>query len=327
MFWFSKGSLTRRGVLAQGVAATTGLSVTAAGQSLGTRPGDRRFDVVCKSVEADGVRVFYRVAGSENSPVLLLLHGFPNSSVMFQELMPRLADKYRLIAPDIPSFGFTEVPRQRRYNYSFASFAQTLGAFTDALGLKRYAMYVFDFGAPIGFRHALLHPERITGLISQNGNAYEEGLGEAFWKPVRAAWKDPSPERRAALRERISFEGIKALYLAGVPDPAAIAPETYWLDSALAARPGIVDIQVNLKIDYETNIKLYPEFQEFFRKAQAPTLAIWGKHDPAFIPPGAEAFRRDNPKAVVRLLDAGHFALASNVDDISAAIREMRMLG
>ncbi len=220
-----------------------------------------------------------------------------------------------------PSFGFTAIPAERRYSYTFESFATTIGAFTDALGLKRYGMYVFDFGAPIGFRHALVRPERITGIISQNGNAYEEGLGESFWKPVRAAWKDPSDTNRALLRGHIGFEGIKSLYLMGVREPLSIPPENYWLDSALAARPGITEIQVDLKIDYETNIRLYPKFQEFFRQSQVPILAIWGEKDLAFIPAGARAFQRDNPHAVVRLLDTGHFALVTHLSDIAAAIR------
>jgi len=319
-------SFTRRALISQGALATAGISI-----QMGAAPqpadssGHRPVEVACKTIRADGIDVFYREAGSGNAPVLLLLHGFPNSSLMFHGLMTQLADKYRLIAPDIPSFGFTVVPEERNYAYSFESFARTLGAFSDALGLKRYGMYVFDFGAPIGFRHALFHPDRITGIISQNGNAYEEGLGETFWKPVRAAWKDPNPTILAAIRQRISFEGIKSLYLTGVPNPLSVPPENYWLDSALAARPGITDIQVFLKLDYATNIALYPRFQEFFRKSQIPILAIWGKNDPAFIPPGAEAFRKDNPNATVKLLDTGHFALVTNQADIAAAIRQMQL--
>jgi pimeloyl-ACP methyl ester carboxylesterase len=316
--------MSRRDFLASSSVAAAAMPAVATPAAVAAMP-DQRFTSTYKRIRADGVEVFYREAGAGDAPVLLLLHGFPNSSVMFQELMPRLADKYRLIAPDIPSFGFTVVPEERHYTYSFESFAKTLGAFTDALGLKRYGMYVFDFGAPIGFRHALDHPERITGIISQNGNAYEEGLGEAFWAPVRAAWKDPSPARLAALRGRISFQGIKDLYLTGVPNPNAVAPENYWLDFALVSRPGITDIQVHLKVDYASNIELYPKFQEFFRKAQVPTLAVWGKNDLAFIPPGAEAFRRDNPQAVVQLLNTGHFALTTHVDDITMAIREMHL--
>ncbi len=311
----SHSDVTRRVFCSGGIAAAASIGgiPSAFGAPAGGSP-DIYPDVTCKTIRADGIDIFYREAGAEHSPVLLLLNGFPNSSLMFQQLIPRLADRFRLTAPDIPSFGFTAIRADRRYSYTFESFATTIGAFTDALGLKRYGMYVFDFGAPIGFRHALAHPERITGIISQNGNAYEEGLGEAFWKPVRAAWKDPSNANRALLRSRIAFEGIRSLYLTGVRDFLSIPPENYWLDSALAARPGITEIQVNLKIDYETNIQLYPKFQEFFRRSRVPILAIWGETDPAFIPAGAHAFLRDSPHAVVRLLDTGHFALVTHLD-------------
>jgi pimeloyl-ACP methyl ester carboxylesterase len=318
----SHSEVARRTFFSGGIAAAA--SIGGIPSALGASAGgsaNTYLDVTCKTIRADGVDIFYREAGAEHSPVLLLLHGFPNSSLMFQQLMPRLADRFRLIAPDIPSFGFTAIPAERHYSYTFESFATTIGAFTDALGLKHYGMYVFDFGAPIGFRHALAHPERIVGIISQNGNAYEEGLGASFWKPVRAAWKDPSDANRALLRSRIGFEGIKSLYLTGVRDSLSIPPENYWLDSALAARPGITDIQVDLKIDYETNIQLYPKFQEFLRQSQVPILAIWGENDLAFIPAGAHAFLRDSPHAVVRLLDTGHFALITHLSDITAAIR------
>jgi pimeloyl-ACP methyl ester carboxylesterase len=287
----------------------------------GERASSPHFDVTCKSITAGGVEVFYREAGPSDAPLLLLLHGFANSSHYFRELMPRLADRFHMIAPDFPSFGFTKV-LDNSYKYSFASMTETFGAFVDALGLKRYAMYVFDYGGPIGFRHALVHPERITAIISQNGNAYVEGLGEEAWKPVHAYWKEPTQEHREALRGRLTLEGVKDAYLLGAPGPLAVAPEAYWLDAALMARPGNAEIQLDLKLDYATNVAMYPEFQAYFRRSKPPLLAIWGRHDPFFIPPGAEAFRRDIPDATVRLLDAGHFALETEVDTIASAIRD-----
>jgi pimeloyl-ACP methyl ester carboxylesterase len=272
-------------------------------------------------VEADGVNVFYREAGPSDAPVILLLHGFPTSSFQYRELTPRLADSYRVIAPDLPGFGFTEVPEKRHYEYSFDALAKTIGAFTDVLGLKRYALYVFDYGAPTGFRLAMAYPERITAIISQNGNAYEEGLGDA-WAPIRRYWSDPSSENRNAIRGALTAEGMKREYSSGIPNPEVIAPEGYTLDAALLARSGNVDIQLDLFLDYRNNVKLYPAFQEYFRKSQPPLLAIWGKYDPYFVPAGAEAFRRDIPKATVQFLDTGHFALETHVEEVAAAMRE-----
>jgi pimeloyl-ACP methyl ester carboxylesterase len=271
-------------------------------------------------IEADGVSVFYREAGAPDAPVVLLLHGFPASSFQYRELIPRLADRYRVIAPDLPGFGFTEISERRHYQYSFESLARTIGAFTDALNLRRYAMYVFDYGAPTGFRLAMAHPERVTAIVSQNGNAYEEGLGDA-WAPIRRYWSDPSTANREAIRKALNPEGIRREYGSGMPDPDLIAPEGYTLDAALMARPGNVDIQLDLFLDYANNVKLYPAFQEYFRKAQPPLLAIWGKRDPYFIPAGAEAFRRDIPNAIVQFLDTGHFALETHVEEITAAMR------
>jgi pimeloyl-ACP methyl ester carboxylesterase len=270
-------------------------------------------------VQADGLTVFYRETGPADAPVLLLLHGFPTSSFQFRELMPRLAGPYRVIAPDLPGFGFTEVPEQRRYRYSFDALAHTMLAFTDALGLERYALYVFDYGAPTGFRLAAARPERVTAIISQNGNAYEEGLGDA-WAPIRRYWTEPSAENRAALRQALTPEGIRREYSLGIPNPDVIAPEGWTLDAALIARPGNADIQLDLFLDYANNVKLYPHFQEYFRRARPPLLAIWGKYDPYFIPAGAQAFRRDNPNAVVQLLDTGHFALETHVEEIAVAV-------
>jgi pimeloyl-ACP methyl ester carboxylesterase len=272
------------------------------------------------TVEADGVKVFYRQAGPADAPVILLLHGYPTSSHQYRELIPRLATRYRVIAPDLPGFGFTVVPDGRNYKYSFDAIARTIGTFVDALGLKKYALYVFDYGAPTGFRLALAHPERVTAIISQNGNAYEEGLGDA-WAPIRAYWATPNQENREVLRREIlTLEGTRSQYLIGVPNPESVAPESYTLDQTLLERPGNKEIQLDLYLDYANNVKLYPKFQSYFREFKPPTLAIWGKNDIFFIPPGAEAFRRDNPDAVVEFLDTGHFALETHVEEIAAAM-------
>jgi len=226
-------------------------------------------------VEADGVKVFYREAGPNDAPIVLLLHGFPTSSFQYRELIPRLADRYRVIAPDLPGFGFTEVPDERHYKYTFDALAESITAFTDALSLKRYALYVFDYGAPTGFRLAMARPERVTAIVSQNGNAYEEGFGDA-WAPIRRYWSEPSAENRETLRKALSPEGIRREYSSGMPNPDVIAPEGYTLDAALIARPGNMDIQLDLFLDYANNVKLYPAFRDYFRKAQPLLLAIWG---------------------------------------------------
>ena len=272
------------------------------------------------------VTVFYREAGLEGRPVLLLLHGFANSSHYFRHLMPLLANRFHLIAPDLPSFGFTKVDG-KDYRYTFAQLTETTQAFVDALGLKRFAMYVFDYGAPIGFNLAVANPDRITAIISQNGNVYEEGLGEGPWAPLRAYWKQPSAAIRDKIKERMTFDGVRAAYFGGVPDVSKIEPEAYWLDAALLAQPGMMDLQVDLKLDYKANLERYPLYHEYFRTHQPPLLAIWGKNDSFFIPPGAEAFKRDLPNATVTFLDTGHFALETNVEDIASAILKMPMRG
>jgi pimeloyl-ACP methyl ester carboxylesterase len=273
-------------------------------------------------VEADGIQVFYRVAGDAAAPVLLLLHGFPTSSFMFRDLILRLADCYRVIAPDLPGFGFTEIPEKRKYTYSFDALANTVQAFTDALSLNRYAIYVFDYGAPTGFRLAMGRPERITAIISQNGNAYEEGLGDA-WGPIRTYWSAPTSENREVIRKNIlNLEGTRWQYTHGVANPESVPPESYTLDTALLERPGNKDTQLDLFLDYASNVKLYPKFQEYLRKSKPPLLAIWGKNDPFFVPAGAEAFRKDLPNAQVQFLDTGHFATETHSVEIAAAIKE-----
>ncbi|MGF6113396.1 alpha/beta fold hydrolase [Pseudomonas frederiksbergensis] len=280
-------------------------------------------NVAYKFAEADGVRVFYREAGAPDAPVLLLLHGFPSSSHQFRDLIPLLADKYRIIAPDLPGFGFTDVPADRNYVYTFDAIGKTIVDFVDVLGLKRYAMYFFDYGAPTGLRLALAHPERVTAIISQNGNAYLEGLGDA-WAPIRNYWAEKTAENRQVINDAIlHLEGTRWQYVEGVSNPDDIAPEAYFLDALLLERPGNKDIQLDLFYDYQNNLTLYPAFQQFFRDTKVPTLAIWGKGDPFFIPPGAEAFKRDNPNAVVELLDTGHFALETHVEHIAHRIVEV----
>ena len=275
-----------------------------------------------RKIEADGVQVFYRAAGDPSAPVVLLLHGFPTSSFMFRELIPRLADHYRVIAPDLPGFGFTEVPVERKYTYSFEALAGTVEAFTEALRIKRYALYVFDYGAPTGFRLAMTHPERVAAIISQNGNAYEEGLGDA-WGPIRKYWAMPTAENREVIRQNVlTLEGTRWQYTHGVAIPESIAPESYTLDTALMERPGNKEIQLDLFLDYASNVKLYPKFQQYLRTSKPPLLAIWGKNDPFFVPAGAEAFRKDLPTAQVQFLDTGHFATETHVSEIAAAMRE-----
>jgi pimeloyl-ACP methyl ester carboxylesterase len=288
------------------------------GQDVTAAPSPR---MSTRRVEADGVSVFYREAGPPNAPVVLLLHGFPTSSFQFRELIPRLADRYRVIAPDLPGFGFTEVPSRRKYEYSFDNLAQTIVEFTDALGLRRYALYVFDYGAPTGFRLAMARPDRVTAIISQNGNAYEEGLGAA-WAPIQRYWSEPTLENRETLRRALTPEGIRREYSQGMSNPDLISPEGYTLDASLIAQPGRSEIQLDLFLDYASNVRLYPAFHQYFRRSKPPLLAIWGKHDPYFIPAGAEAFRRDNPNATVQFLDTGHFALETHVDEIARAMRQ-----
>jgi pimeloyl-ACP methyl ester carboxylesterase len=271
-------------------------------------------------IEADGVNIFYREAGPATAPVLLLLHGFPASSFQFRDLMPLLADRYRVIAPDFPGFGFTEVPAERSYHYSFEAIANTMQTFTETLQLAKYALYVFDYGAPTGFRMALRYPDRITAIVSQNGNAYEQGLGDS-WAPIRRYWAEPTQANRDAVRELLTPQGLKSQYLDGVPHPERVKPEGYTLDAAMIARPGNLDLQLDLFLDYANNVKLYPEFQKYLRGSKPPTLAIWGKNDPFFIPAGAEAYKIDNPAAEVRLLDTGHFALETHVREIALEMR------
>jgi len=272
-------------------------------------------------VEVDGLKIFYREAGADTSPALLLLHGFPTSSHMFRDLIPALADDYHVVAPDLPGFGFSDAPDRTQFRYTFDHLADVIDRFTTVAGLNRYAVYVFDYGAPVGFRLATSHPERITAIISQNGNAYEEGLSEG-WNPIQRYWTKPTPDNRAALRQFLTPETTRWQYVHGVPDESLVAPESYTLDSSLLARPGNDEIQLDLFLDYANNVALYPKFHDYFRTHRPPLLAVWGKNDPFFLPSGAEAFKRDIPGAVVRFFDTGHFALETHTAEIAATIRD-----
>jgi pimeloyl-ACP methyl ester carboxylesterase len=274
-----------------------------------------------RSIDVDGLNVFYREAGGGDAPVVLLLHGFPTSSHMFRGLIPALADRYRVIAPDLPGFGFSDAPARGSFSYTFAHLAEVIDRFTEVLGLGRFALFVFDYGAPVGFRIALKHPDRIAAIITQNGNAYEVGLSEG-WNPIEAYWREPTAKNRAALRDFLKPETTKWQYVHGVGDQSLVAPESYTLDSALLTRPGNDEIQLDLFLDYASNVALYPDFQAYLRTHRPPLLAVWGKNDPFFLPPGAEAFRRDVPDAEIRFYDTGHFALETHGSEIAAAISE-----
>jgi pimeloyl-ACP methyl ester carboxylesterase len=262
-------------------------------------------------VFVDGVNVFYRHAGVPTNPTLLLLHGYPSSSFYFRNLIPFLSSKYYVVAPDYPGFGFTEVPKERNFTYTFENLTTTVEKFVDALQIKKFAMYIYDFGAPVGLRLALRRPDAVTAIITQNGNAYEDGLGER-WKVPREFWATNSPQLRTAIRAQVmDFERTKGQYVNGAINGGAnIEPEGYHLDYALLQRPGIADSMVDLFYDYRTNVELYPQFQAYLRERKPPTLVAWGKNDVSFIPAGAEAFRKDVPEAEVHLFEAGHFALA-----------------
>ncbi len=272
--------------------------------------------IAYRAVDVDGVNVFYREAGVAGRPKLLLLHGFPTSSHMFRDLIPQLADAFHIVAPDLPGFGQSADPKVN----SFDSIADTIERFTEILGFDRFIIYVFDYGAPTGFRLALRHPERIAGIISQNGNAYVEGLSEG-WNPIRAYWEDASAENRAALRPMLTPQTTYWQYTHGVADPSAVSPDGYTLDDHYLARPRADEVQLDLFGDYKNNVALYPAFQSYFRQHQPRFLAVWGENDPFFLPPGAQAFQHDIPEARVRFFDAGHFALETHADEIAAEIR------
>jgi pimeloyl-ACP methyl ester carboxylesterase len=274
-----------------------------------------------RRVDVDGIGVFYREAGAKDAPTILLLHGFPTAGHMFRDLIPQLSDRFRLVAPDLPGFGKSDMPDRSRFSYTFDNIAKAIERFTEVIGLNRFAIYVFDYGAPTGFRVAVSHPERITAIISQNGNAYEEGLSEG-WNPIQKYWKDPSQANRDALRTFLKPETTLWQYTHGVPDPTVVSPDGYSLDNFYLARAGADEVQLDLFGDYKSNVALYPTFQEYFRKYKPPFLAAWGKNDPFFLPAGAEAFKRDIPSATVRFFDTGHFALETHAKEIAVVIRD-----
>jgi pimeloyl-ACP methyl ester carboxylesterase len=271
-----------------------------------------------RNVSVDGSNIFYREAGTAGAPKLLLLHGFPTSSHMFRNLIPLLAARLHVVAPDLPGFGLSDLPAR---GITFDKIAQTIDRFTELIGFNRYAVYVFDYGAPTGFRLADRHPERISAIISQNGNAYLEGLSEG-WNPIRAYWEDSSAANRDALRSFLAPEATIWQYTHGVADPSAISPDGYSLDNFYLGRTGVADLQLDLFGDYKTNVALYPKFQAYFREHRPPLLAVWGKNDPFFLPKGAEAFRRDIPDANIQLIDTGHFALETHAEQIAQSIRQ-----
>ena len=276
-----------------------------------------------RSIEIDGIRMFYRDAGPRDAPVVLLLHGFPASSFMFRDLIERLAGEYRVVAPDYPGFGYSDAPTPAQFSYTFDRLATFVERFTDRLEIERYALYMQDFGGPVGFRVASHRPERVSALIIQNANAYEEGLPDGFWAPARALWKDPSAGNRARIRElAMSDAALEWNYTHGVSTPERINPDSWALQRALLSRPGNKDAMVELLVDYGNNLALYDEWQQYFRDSQPPALVVWGKNDQIFPAEGARAYTRDLPRAELHLLDTGHFALEDKVNDIAAVITD-----
>lgn len=305
---------------------TSSKSIAAAGLAVsllvgGAQSANATSVVHYRYEQVGDVKVFYREAGNPSAPTVLLLHGFAASSFMFRDLIPELADRYHVIAPDLPAFGFTEAPARGEYAYTFTQLAKTIGQFTEQLKLDKYALMVHDYGAPVGWRLAVAHPDRVTAIISQNGNAYEEGLGDS-WAPIQKYWHEPTQQNRNALKDFPTPASIKWQYLEGVTDKRSVSPDGYTLEGLQISRPGNADIQLDLVLDYASNVAMYPTFQAYFRKYQPPLLAVWGKNDPFFLPAGAEAWKRDLPKADIRFYDTGHFALETHGKEIIPVIRE-----
>jgi pimeloyl-ACP methyl ester carboxylesterase len=286
-------------------------------------PGKRSVPAVKHQfIAVDGQNIFYREAGPPSGPVILLIHGYPSSSFMYRDLIPRLSDRYHVIAPDLPGYGFSDSPDHKRYSYTFDNLARTVDLFTQAKGLHHYALCLHDFGGPVGFRLAMNHPDRVTAIIAKNACAYAEGISDPDWDLTKKVWADPSPENRETLRYILTYEITKSQYTGGVPDPRDIPPETYTLDFANFQRPGNDQIQLDLLVDFGTELTMYPKYQAYFREYQPPLLAVWGKNDPFFLPVAAEAFKRDLPSAVVRIYDAGHFPLETHTVEIASEIHQ-----
>lgn len=314
---------SRRSTLAV-IAAGTMATVLPLPISVEARPKLKEnpmLSVHYRKQQVGDVEVFYREAGPADAPVILLLHGFPTASHMFRDLIPQLADRFRIIAPDLPGFGQTKAPPRGKFTYNFDALANVIGGFVDAIGLERYALYIFDYGAPTGLRLAMARPERVTAIISQNGNAYLEGFSNE-WGPWEAYWRDPTRENREACRPSLAPDTIRNWQYGTGADPVLLSPDGYELDIAYMARPGAEEIQLDLILDYRSNVALYPDFQAYFRTHRPPMLAVWGRHDPAFLPAGALAYKRDLPDAEVHLLDAGHFALETHHREIASYIRD-----
>lgn len=274
-----------------------------------------------RQVDVAGTKLFYREAGSRDAVTILFLHGFPSASHMFRDLIPVLSERYHVIAPDLPGFGQSDMPPRDQFSYTFENIANVMTRFTEAIGLGRFVLYIFDYGAPVGLRMALKNPQRVAAIISQNGNAYLEGLSDG-WNPIRAYWKEPTPKNRDALRMFLKPETTEWQYTQGASDTSLVSPDGYSLDNFYLARPEAHEVQLDLLLDYATNVAMYPQFQQYFRDNQPPLLAVWGRNDPFFLPPGAEAFKRDIPDAQVRFVDAGHFALETHSEAIGSAIAE-----
>ncbi|WP_454858089.1 alpha/beta fold hydrolase [Rhizobium binxianense] len=274
-----------------------------------------------RTTSVAGVEVFYREAGEKGAPVVVLLHGFPSSSHMYRNLIPALADRYHVIAPDLPGFGLSAMPSSSEFEYSFATFSDVIAGLLEQLGAERYALYVMDYGPPTGFRLAVAHPDRVTALIVQNGNAYEDGMGD-FWGATRAYWADNGPVNRDALRPFLSLDGTRFQYLAGTKDETRIDPAAWLYDQLFLDRPDAKEIQLDIIYDYRTNVALYPAFQDYFRTHRPPALILWGENDPIFLPEGARAFLRDLPDAELKFFDTGHFALEDKADEMIPVMRD-----
>lgn len=305
------------GLVAIGLALAGDLS---AGPAAAQNPAVAVAQTRYRTTRIDGIEVAYREAGPPKAPAVLLLHGFPTSSRMFRNLIPALADRYHVIAPDYPGFGRSPAPDRNTFQFTFSNYAKLVDGLVTKLGIQRYALYVQDYGAPVGYRLALAHPTRVTALVIQNGNAYAEGFSP-FWNPIRAYWADPSVEKRNALRAGLTPQATRSQYLDGVADPGRIDPENWLVDQALLDRPGIDQVMLDLFYDYRTNAALYPQFHAFFRTYQPPTLIVWGKNDAIFPAEGARAYLRDLPKAELHLLDSGHFALEDKGQEIAPLMR------